>query len=147
MAVDMIVDDRVLKARFAKAPVKTLKAVKLGINAASIVVSRGMQKEAPQHDGALSRSITTTTTTYTAKVYPKAKYAIFVEKGTRPHFPPINAIEKWANDHGINPYVLAKSISKKGTKANPFVKNTSDKYSKQAGKVGSRVMARELEKI
>ncbi len=50
-------------------------------------------------------------------------YAIFVAKGTKPHWPPIKAITKWANRKGIPPFLVARSIARKGTKANPFFDN------------------------
>ncbi|MEI7890919.1 MAG: HK97 gp10 family phage protein [bacterium] len=51
------------------------------------------------------------------------EYAIFVAKGTKPHWPPIKAITKWANRKGIPPFLVARSIARKGTKANPFFDN------------------------
>lgn len=50
-----------------------------------------------------------------------APYPIFVHEGTKPHFPPIEAIRGWAERHGIPPGALAQSIAKKGTKANPWL--------------------------
>lgn len=50
----------------------------------------------------------------------RAPYAIFVHEGTRPHFPPLAAIEGWADRHGIPPYLVARSIASKGTKRHPF---------------------------
>jgi len=47
-------------------------------------------------------------------------YAIFVAKGTKPHWPPIKPIEKWANRKGIPPFLVARAIVRRGTKANPF---------------------------
>lgn len=47
-------------------------------------------------------------------------YGTAVEFGTKPHFPPVDKLTLWAKRKGMNPYVLAKSISRKGTKANPF---------------------------
>lgn len=49
------------------------------------------------------------------------KYAVFVHEGTRPHFPPIKALEGWARRHKISPFVVARSIARKGTKAVPFL--------------------------
>ena len=46
-----------------------------------------------------------------------AIYGEAVEKGSKPHFPPIAAIEGWAKRHGANPYLVARAISKRGTKA------------------------------
>lgn len=55
-----------------------------------------------------------------------APYAVFVEEGTKPHMPPIEAIEPWAKKKGISPWAVAISISKKGTKANPFLQRSVD---------------------
>jgi len=43
------------------------------------------------------------------------KYAIFVERGTRPHWPPISALEEWAKRHGIPPFLVARAIARHGT--------------------------------
>lgn len=52
----------------------------------------------------------------TIKPSPTAdKYAAFVEYGTKPHFPPISAIQGWADRHGIPAWAVAMSIAKKGT--------------------------------
>ena len=51
------------------------------------------------------------------KVATDVKYAIFVEKGTRPHFPPMRALEGWAHRHGIPTFLAARAIAEKGTKA------------------------------
>jgi len=56
-----------------------------------------------------------------------APYPLFVHEGTRPHFPPIDAIAPWANRHGIPPFALAMSIAQKGTKANPWLERTIEK--------------------
>lgn len=48
------------------------------------------------------------------------KYAGFVELGTRPHWPPISAIEPWAQRHGIPAFLVARKISIEGTKPRPF---------------------------
>lgn len=54
-------------------------------------------------------------------------YAVFVHEGTRPHMPPVDALAAWAKKKGINPWAVAKSIAKKGTKANPFLQRAVDK--------------------
>lgn len=50
-----------------------------------------------------------------------AEHGIYLEKGTRPHFPPVAAITPWALAHGIAPYALALHISRVGTKPHPFL--------------------------
>jgi hypothetical protein len=81
-------------------------------------------RDAPRVDlGTLERGIGETTKRTRAGaetiVKPSSaadKYAIFVEKDTRPHWPPIAAITPWANRHGIEPFLVARAISKHGTK-------------------------------
>lgn len=58
-------------------------------------------------------------------------YGVFVDKGTAGtntgnpdrKMPPISAISGWANRKGINPWALAKTIQKWGTKAKPFTQS------------------------
>lgn len=53
-----------------------------------------------------------------------APYALFVHEGTRPHWPPIQALEGWAKRHGFpNAYLVAKAIAMHGTKGTPFLWN------------------------
>lgn len=52
------------------------------------------------------------------------RYGLFVEVGTRPHWPPVAPLEKWARlklgKKGIG-YLIARKISRQGTKAQPFL--------------------------
>lgn len=50
-------------------------------------------------------------------------YAPYIELGTRPHFPPINAVQVWAARRGLNAYLVARAISRRGTKPRPFLTN------------------------
>lgn len=57
-------------------------------------------------------------------------YAAAVEKGSRPHFPPIEALtgkkeslDLWAQQKGLNPFAVAKGIAKRGTKARNMFKD------------------------
>lgn len=50
-----------------------------------------------------------------------AEYGIYVDEGTKPHMPPVDGLKEWAASHGLNPWAVAFSISKKGTKAQPFL--------------------------
>jgi hypothetical protein len=55
----------------------------------------------------------------------KQTYGGSVEYGTRPHeVSPMN-LKDWARRKGLNPFAVAESIKKKGTKANPFLKRTT----------------------
>lgn len=61
-------------------------------------------------------------------------YAIYVEKGTRPHFPPVQAIAEGMRVTPEVAFLIARSISRKGTKAYPYLERTAEKiYPKLAG--------------
>jgi hypothetical protein len=55
-----------------------------------------------------------------------APYSVGIEEGTRPHYVSPRALKPWAEARGLNPFAVAKSIAKKGTKANPFLKRAVD---------------------
>lgn len=99
--------------------------INLALKNAAGIVQRREYKEAPNGvTGGLTKSVRQIVTEVAAMIGPTAKYAVFIEKGTKPHMPPIDAITPWAEAKGINPWALAMSIKKKGTVANPFVKRT-----------------------
>lgn len=50
-----------------------------------------------------------------------AKYATYVNDGTRPHVPPIDAIKDWAEFRGLPWYPIWRSICLRGTQANPYI--------------------------
>lgn len=52
--------------------------------------------------------------------------AIYVARGTRPHWAPVGALIGWAARHGMNPYALQRSIAKRGTRPNPWFENAVD---------------------
>lgn len=47
--------------------------------------------------------------------------ATFLNSGTRAHMPPVAALEGWAAAHGVDPFVVARSIARKGTKRRRFI--------------------------
>lgn len=89
-------------------------------------IQREAVKEAPHYTGNLQRSMHMEYTPIQVLVEPTAEYAKYVEFGTAPH--PINpqVLEGWAKKKGLNPYIIARSIRTKGTKANPFMGRTRD---------------------
>jgi len=44
------------------------------------------------------------------------KYAPYVEFGTKPHFPPVGALEGWAKRHNTSAFIVARAIARHGTK-------------------------------
>lgn len=59
---------------------------------------------------------------YGADVYTDVSYAAYVEYGTRPHMPPVSALEGWAARHGVSPWALAMHIKKFGTREHPYMR-------------------------
>jgi hypothetical protein len=91
----------------------------------SLVLLRITMAKAPVFTGNLRRShvwhIDPSDPPMWGRVSVDAFYAPYVHEGTAPHFPPVQAIAKWAIAHGMNPWALAVSISKKGTRANRWL--------------------------
>ena len=52
----------------------------------------------------------------------KVPYAPYVEFGTKPHFPPPDALEKWAKRHRIPLFPVLLKIAREGTPPRPFLR-------------------------
>lgn len=56
------------------------------------------------------------------EIGPTAPYGPYVEHGTKPHFPPMDALEDWARRHGLDSaWPICKAISEHGTPAQPYL--------------------------
>jgi len=86
-------------------------------------IEKTAKKRTPVDTGRLRSSITSDfkDSGFTAETKAAAFYAIYVEFGTSPHFPPVSALRGWAKRHGVNEWAVAKGISKRGTPAQPFL--------------------------
>jgi hypothetical protein len=72
--------------------------------------------------GSINHKITGRGANLTGRVGPSVRYAFFVEHGRRPgRPPPTDAIAGWARRHGIPPFLVARAIGRRGTRAQPFV--------------------------
>lgn len=115
-----------LQAGVAGAPATLATEVRTALTAGSLLIEGAARGLAPKDIGRLGGSITHTITgggaNLTSKIGPSVAYGLYVEKGRKPgRMPPIGAIQGWANRKGINPYVLARSIARKGTKPRPYM--------------------------
>jgi basic membrane lipoprotein Med (substrate-binding protein (PBP1-ABC) superfamily) len=54
------------------------------------------------------------------------EYGVYLDSGTKPHMPPVDSLNEWANDHNINVWALAYSINENGTKAKTFLDSIED---------------------
>lgn len=91
----------------------------------SLLVTKEMRFQAPMGPtGFLRESIDRRITPKGFTVWPRAKYAIFVEEGTRPHmiFPRRAKVLRWYGPYG-NP-IFAKYVKHPGTKGRFFVRKT-----------------------
>ena len=76
--------------------------------------------------GRLRGSITRNIEPMRAVVGSNLVYAPFVEFGTRPHWPPLKALQPWARRHGFPPgnrgaFLVARKIAQKGTDPQPYL--------------------------
>jgi len=59
---------------------------------------------------------------FAADIFPTAPYGLYVEFGTKPHFPPPDALAAWAHHHGFDSaWPICRAIAKRGLKARPFL--------------------------
>lgn len=111
-----------LKEQFAKAPQIVLQEINPAIQKSIILLHRLAGQKVPVDLGFLggAEAMKTELSNLRGTLKNTAKYAKAVHDGTRPHWIPIDAITPWANRHGIPPFLVARSIARKGTKAHPF---------------------------
>jgi hypothetical protein len=139
VALGMTVDDKQVRALFARAPDMIQLRMKSLIEREAIGIQREMTMATPVgvHGGAggLRGSVRYKLDLggLRAEIKPTVPYADAVETGSKPHWVPLSAIQEgqplgdWAKVKGINPQALRVSIGRKGTKAHPYIKPTYDK--------------------
>lgn len=116
-----------LNAAFKKAPGVVSAELKRAIQSAITILQGSARMLAPKDLSHLAGAIKTEmTSALSGQVYADTNYALFVHEGTKPHWPPIDAITPWANRHGIPPFLVARSIAQKGTKPQPFFQWAKD---------------------
>lgn len=94
----------------------------------AIFIQGAARRHAPVDLSRLRNSIGTETSgRRERRVGPGAEHGLYVEMGTRPHFPPPAALEGWARRHGFaSGYAAARAISRSGTKAQPFMRPAAE---------------------
>ena len=114
--------DKIKKA-LAKSPMTIGKYVNEAIQKSIYQIERTTKPKIPfGASGGLKGSFFTQFSTLRGAIGWGAQYAIFVHEGTRPHWTSVKNLEEWAAKKGINPYAVQRSIARKGTKAQPFLK-------------------------
>ena len=105
-----------------------LDSIVKGFKKATVLVHGDAKKNCPIHLGQLRNSIDYKVDEQEPAgiVFSDLDYAPSIEYGTKPHFPPISALKKWAldklGDENLA-YAVQKSIGKKGTPEQPVFRN------------------------
>jgi HK97 gp10 family phage protein len=114
---------------------------------ATTVVTASAKRKAPVDTGLLRASITPSVKSSGKEtigiVGSNVKYAPFMELGTRPHFPPIAALETWARRHGMSAYVVCRAIARRGLRARRYLGRALDENVRRI----SRIFADEVKRI
>jgi len=118
---------------------------------ATLIVEGEARRLAPRDTGRLQGSISSRISgggaSIVGEVGPSVAYGLYVERGTRPHWPPTAALGGWARRHGISPFAVARGIARKGTRAQPFVQPALEKNRGRVEAVFMKVGARILAKV
>lgn len=121
------VDTRELRRAFAKAPLVVGTKLNAWIHTTTLRTERSAKQHVPPSvdTGQLQSSIHSRFGHLRGEVKPTVKHAIFVHEGRRPGrmppFQPGTALNSWATRKGMNPFLVARSIGRKGTKKNPYM--------------------------
>lgn len=99
---------------------------------AALLVERDAKINSPLDTGDLRRSITTDVRVegvggrgeaVVGVVGSNRQQAVYMELGTKPHFPPISVLEQWAERHGLNAFLVARAISRRGLRPRRYLQN------------------------
>lgn len=97
---------------------------------ATLLVTRSARKNAPVDTGVLRASIMPGSRQQgdvtVGVVGSNVSYAPFMELGTRPHWPPIAALETWARRHGTVAFLVARAIARRGLRPRRYLQRALD---------------------
>ena len=117
---------------------------------ATMVVTRAARINAPVDTGRLRASITPEVVRQSNVVRgivgSNVKYTPYMELGTRPHWPPIAALEVWARRHHTTAFLVARAIARRGIKARRFLQRALMENRNKIGEIISRTVGRIVEK-
>lgn len=125
------IDNKEVMLMLKKAPERVRETIKHVLTVGAIDTQiEARENQAPTFDGGLKRNIKVRIFKDHSEVSSDAKYSAPIEYGRKAgKFVPMKegvGLHKWATSKGLPPYAVARSIFKKGTKPNPFMKRTHD---------------------
>lgn len=105
------------------------------LSRAALFAERTAREGAPRDTSALTRSIVSEVRPPIARVFSTLNYAVPVEVGRRAgaRMPPPDALVGWIRRHGLamSPFVLARSIARRGIKGRFFMRAAKEATEKQ----------------
>jgi phage gpG-like protein len=98
----------------------------------TLMVLKTAREEAPVNTGRLKNSLTGEVTVSRDNIVQgvvgtNVTYGPYMELGTRPHFPPLAALQVWARRHGIPVFLVARAIARRGTAPRNYLQNAFDR--------------------
>jgi len=114
-----------LAAALGAVPASLRAANVRAMNASLVLVEADARRNVVHDTRQLMNSITHRVTergeVVTGTVGPTVAYGLYVEQGTRPHWPPRAPLVAWARRHGIPVFLVQRAIARRGTRARPFL--------------------------
>lgn len=156
MPASVNIDVKVLQAfqRSMERRVKSLWGTDMlqGMRNVTMAVSREAKINAPVDTGRLRASILPDVITpdehrVVGVVGSNVEYAPFMEFGTRPHWPPIAALQVWAERHGTSAFLVARAIAQRGLAPRRFLQNAFDRVKDQVGPIISGVFSKAFKDV
>lgn len=119
-----------------------------GMRRATMLVSTEAKRLAPVDRGHLRASITPEVRLQGFNVLgvvgSNRLYAPYQETGTRPFWPPVSALEVWAQRHGVSAFLVARAISRRGIKPKRYLQGAfeakQDDIKREIGKAVSEIV-------
>lgn len=119
-----------LQAKMNKYPAISEAHVNKAISRSLVRILGQEKQQAPQGvTGNLYKNWSIDIGRFQGSLKSNAPYSMAVHNGTRPHYVPVvegNDFYRWCQSKGLNPWAVAKTIAKKGTKGNPFLQRSVD---------------------
>lgn len=158
MKMDIEIDSRELHAAFKKAPIKVLEELRDWVHRTSARTERAAKKDLK---GSVSHGASGETGSsihmiismggLSSTVKPTTKASYWVHEGRGPgKMPPFKegtSLHGWARRMGMNPFLVARSIGKKGTKGHPFMDNAYEEVKPLADRDAVRTLDRIVRSI
>ena len=148
--------DEQLRRALKEFPEATMRGARRGMRRAVIRVQRSARDNAPVDTGRLRQSIAYAVRTVGDSIRgiigSAVKYAPFVEFGTRPHWPPLGALQPWARRHGFpagasGAFLVARKIAQFGTPATRFLRNALEDNKREVERDLTREINKEIERL